>query len=83
MLLYNRVDKKLLKKRLAEDNTPRTTVSFYKYVEILDPHEYRDHLYAEWESIGCMGRIFIAEEGIIAQMSVPSNHWDALSLIHI
>ncbi len=77
MLLYNRVDKKLLKERLAEDNTPRTTVSLYKYVEILDPHKYRDHLYTEWESIGCMGRVYIAKEGINAQMSVPSNHWDA------
>ena len=77
MLLFNRVDKKLLKERLAEDAAPRTTVSFYKYVEILNPQEYRDHLYAEWESIGCMGRIYIANEGVNAQMSVPSNHWDA------
>jgi UPF0176 protein len=77
MALYNRIDKKLLKERLAEDTTPRTTVSFYKYVEILNPEEYRDHLYAEWESIGCLGRIYIANEGINAQMSVPSNHWEA------
>ena len=77
MPLFNKIDKKLLRQRLSEDQTPRTTVSFYRYVQIADPQQYRDHLYAEWESIGCLGRIYIAEEGVNAQMSVPSNHWDA------
>lgn len=77
MPLYNRVDKKLLKQRLAEDQTPRKTVSFYKYVNIEHPQEYRDHLYAEWASLDCLGRIYIASEGINAQMSVPSHHWEA------
>ena len=78
MALHNRIDKKLLKERLEHDNTPRKTVSFYRYVHIENPAEYRDHLYREWESIGCLGRIYLANEGINAQMSVPSNHWDAL-----
>lgn len=77
MALYNRIDKRLLKERLANDQTPRRTVSFYRYVHIEHPNKYRDHLYNEWESIGCLGRIYLANEGINAQMSVPSHHWDA------
>lgn len=77
MPLYNRMDKRLLKQKLEGDKTPRTTVSFYKYVDITDPEGYRDHLYREWESIGCMGRIYLAHEGINAQMSVPAHHWEA------
>lgn len=82
MALYNRIDKKLLKERLASDKTPRKTVSFYRYVHIEDPAGYRDHLYREWDSIDCMGRIYLAHEGINAQMSVPSHHWEAF-LAHL
>jgi UPF0176 protein len=77
MPLFNKVDKKLLRMRLSEDQTPRTTVSFYRYVQIADPLQYRDHIYAELEPVGCLGRIYIAAEGVNAQMSVPSNHWEA------
>jgi UPF0176 protein len=77
MALHNRIDKKLLKERLAGDTTPRNTVSFYRYIPISNPNEYRDHLYSELDSIGCLGRIYLAHEGINAQMSAPSHVWDA------
>jgi UPF0176 protein len=42
MFLYNRVNKEELKKKIAEDTTQRTTLSFYKYVIIENPEELRD-----------------------------------------
>jgi UPF0176 protein len=36
----------------------------------------RDQLYAEWKDLNCLGRIYLAKEGINAQMNVPEHHWD-------
>ena len=74
--LYNRVNKKELKKKLQEDNTKRITLSFYRYVKINDPQTMRDGLYKQWNEFGILGRIYIAREGINAQMSVPETNWD-------
>ena len=75
MSLHNRVDRRLLKEKLAQDETKRKTISFYRYVNIPDPAGYRDQLYVEWEKLGCLGRIYLAKEGINAQMSVPEESW--------
>ncbi|MEZ4720320.1 MAG: rhodanese-related sulfurtransferase [Flavobacteriales bacterium] len=77
MALHNRIDKRLLKERLAHDETPRTTVSFYRYVNIENPDEYRNQLYRSLEALGCLGRIYLANEGINAQMSAPTENWEA------
>ena len=74
MPLHNRIDKRLLKAMIANDPTQRKTVSFYKYFEIDEPDVYRDHLYKDWEALGCLGRIYLANEGINAQMSVPEHN---------
>ncbi|HVA99043.1 MAG TPA: rhodanese-related sulfurtransferase, partial [Bacteroidia bacterium] len=76
MLLYNRQNKKELKQKLQEETMKRITVSFYKYVLIEDPQILRDNLYKEWKSLGVFGRIYIAAEGINAQMAVPEKNWD-------
>ena len=76
MLLQNRVNKKELKKRVQEDNTPRTTVSFYRYVIIDNPTELRNKLFLQWNELNVLGRIYVAREGINAQMSVPTQHWE-------
>ena len=44
MQLRNLVDKKILKAKLATDQTARKTVSFYRYVIIENPEELRDQL---------------------------------------
>ena len=62
----------LIKQRLAED-FERRTVSFYRYVIIDNPHELRDQLYFDWFSMGVMGRVYVAREGINAQISVPEH----------
>ena len=76
MALHNRIDKRLLKEMIEKDPTHRRTVSFYRYVNIEDPHTYRDQLYRDWEAMGCLGRIYLANEGINAQMNVPIQEWN-------
>lgn len=76
MQLYNRVDKRVLKQRLMEEDFKRVTVSFYRYVIIEDPQAMRDDLFRAWNSLNCFGRIYVAREGINAQMSVPEHHWE-------
>lgn len=79
-MLFNKYDKRLLKKKLMEEDFHRITISFYKYVMIDEPHLLRDELYAEWDSLNVFGRIYLAKEGVNAQMSVPEQHWEEFML---
>jgi UPF0176 protein len=76
--LHNRVSRRELKARLQADPTPRTTLSFYQYTPIADPTAFRDELYRDLSEIGVLGRIYVAGEGINAQVSVPTRHLDPL-----
>ena len=76
MPLYNRINGKELKERLKEDNEQRITVSFYKYHHILDPKLFRDELYILLDSLHVMGRIYVAFEGINAQVSLPQVNFE-------
>ncbi len=73
--VYNKLGREELLARLEAETFKRKTVSFYKYVIIDNPNEMRDTLYKEWDELGCLGRIYIASEGINAQMNVPEHHW--------
>lgn len=75
--LHNKLSPEQLKQRLDQENFKRTTVSFYKYINITNPVELRNILYRTWDQLKCYGRIYIAQEGINAQMSVPNHNWDA------
>ena len=75
--LHNRVNSEELKKRLHEEKEPRTTISFYKYFSIGDPQQFRDDLYKELFKLHVFGRIYVAHEGINAQISVPTIHLEA------
>jgi len=75
--LRNTVSQEELKKQLAEETEPRTTLSFYQYHPIADPREFRDELYRNLEKLGVFGRIYVAPEGINAQMSVPEKNFAA------
>jgi UPF0176 protein len=66
-----------LKKRMLEEKEPRTTVSFYKYFHIDDPQQFRDELYQKFYDLKVFGRIYIANEGINAQISVPAYNYEA------
>lgn len=76
MFLYNRVSRQQLKEKLNNENFKRKTLSFYRYFLISDPQQYRDELYACWNRFNCFGRIYVAHEGINAQMSVPEHHME-------
>lgn len=69
--LHNRISQKELKQRLLEETEPRTTLSFYRYFPIADPKQFRDELYLALSAIQVFGRIYLAREGINAQVSVP------------
>ncbi len=52
------------------------TLSFYKYINFTDPETLRNELFSLWSDLGVLGRIYVAEEGINAQLSVPKENWD-------
>jgi UPF0176 protein len=76
--LHNRVSQKELKELLYKETEKRTTISFYNYFHIEDPRIFRDILYRELEQLSVFGRIYIANEGINAQLSVPESKFQAL-----
>lgn len=75
--LHNRVSRRELKERILQDTTPRTTISFYCYFPIAEPADFRNELYKKLTELGVMGRIYLAHEGINAQVSVPTPNFDA------
>ena len=74
--LHNRISRRELKERILNDTTPRTTISFYCYFKIEEPPVFRDELYTQLKELGVMGRIYLAEEGINAQISLPTANLD-------
>jgi UPF0176 protein len=75
--LHNRISQKELKQRLLEETIPRKTLSFYRYFQIPDPQTFRDELYRQLEALQVFGRIYLAHEGINAQISVPVSRVEA------
>lgn len=73
-VLHNRISRRELKERIQNDNTPRTTISFYCYFKIEEPEIFRNTLYKELSAIGVLGRIYLAHEGVNAQISVPTEN---------
>jgi UPF0176 protein len=76
MPLHNRIDKRILKEKLSHLQEERITISFYKYHQIAEPQAFRDTLYKTFEQIHVMGRIYIAHEGINAQLSIQKNKFE-------
>lgn len=72
MALYNKINGKELKTKLKTLEEKRTTLSFYCYHRIEDTKTFRDQLYLELDKLKVWGRIYLAYEGINAQLSVPS-----------
>ncbi len=76
--LHNRISRRELKQRIEADPTPRITISFYRYFKIPDPALFRNDLYRQLEPLNVFGRIYVAAEGINAQVSVPQANFPAL-----
>ena len=72
--LHNRVNREVLIKQMLENPEPRTTISFYKYHFIENPKTFRDELFLMLDAIDTKGRIYLANEGINGQISVPTKN---------
>lgn len=75
-VLHNRIDGRLLKEKMQRADEKRKTISFYRYHQIADPTAFRNELYKGLDQIKVLGRIYVAHEGINAQISVPENEFD-------
>lgn len=76
-VLHNRISNEELKQRLMAETEARVTISFYQYFNIENPQQFRDQLYIQFEALKVFGRIYIATEGINAQISVPQSSFEA------
>lgn len=77
-VLHNRISGEELKRRLYEETERRITISFYQYFPVQNPLEFRDYLYKHLHNLNVFGRIYVAKEGINAQVSVPQSNFEAL-----
>ena len=74
--LHNRLDRNSLEQKLERDRRARTTLSLYRYGNVANPKFLRDHLFSVWQPLGVLGRIYVSQEGINAQLSLPTEHLD-------
>jgi UPF0176 protein len=81
MQLHNKYNRKQLKEQLKEDLRPRTTLSFYQYWKLENPNAFRDDLFIKLSEVGVLGRIYVAKEGINAQVSVPIENFEAMKTV--
>ncbi len=82
--LRNTISRQILKAKISSEDAPRVTLSFYRYVKLAKSPDaksmvkLRDQLYEEWTALGVRGRIYLAQEGINAQLDVPQENLPAL-----
>ena len=79
--LYNRINREQLKKQLEAETFTRTTISFYQYSQLNRLSEMRDYLYQQLFELAVFGRIYLATEGINAQVSVPDHNLKQFELL--
>ena len=78
--LYNKKNKEQLKEQIALEAFDRLTLSFYKYIEIDNLESFRNQLYLDWSVLGVLGRVYLASEGINAQVSIPEHNIDSFKV---
>ncbi len=76
MQLYNKLSAEERAALIDKAGEDRLTISFYQYHQIKNTPIFRDHLFLNWDPIGVLGRIYIASEGINAQLSVPATNFN-------
>lgn len=77
MQLYNTLSAEQRAQLIQEAGQKRLTLSFYQYAKIENPQQFRDDLFLAWSKLDALGRIYVAHEGINAQMSVPAENLEA------
>ena len=76
MQLYNKLSAKERAALIEEAGQDRLTLSFYAYAKIGNPEVFRNFLFIGWDKMEVLGRIYVAHEGINAQLSVPAKRFD-------
>ena len=76
MQLWNTLNKEELEAKWRESGYKFVTISFYTYAHIANPRLFRDHLFQMWSNLDVVGRTYVANEGINAQIAVPVNNLD-------
>ncbi|MCO6161950.1 rhodanese-related sulfurtransferase [Flavobacterium sp. NRK F7] len=77
MQLYNTLSAEERAELIDQAGKQRLTLSFYAYAKIQDPQQFRNDLFLAWNPLDALGRIYVAHEGINAQMSVPADNFEA------
>ncbi len=75
MQLYNTLSAKERAALIDAAGEERLTLSFYQYANIGNPKLFRNHLFIHWDAMEVLGRIYVAHEGINAQLSVPAANF--------
>ncbi len=73
MILYNRLSNLESTNLLDKSKEDRLTLSFYKYFKIDNLIIFRNYLFSSFSEIRVLGRIYVANEGINAQLSLPKK----------
>lgn len=76
--LHNRINHDELRIMIQQEGVERTTLSFYAYALIPDPQAFRDQFYKDLDQLHVLGRIYVAREGVNAQISVPTANLEGL-----
>lgn len=77
MQLYNTLSADERAELIDNAGKQRLTLSFYAYAKIENPKKFRDELFIAWNPLEVLGRIYVATEGINAQLSLPANEFYA------
>lgn len=77
MQLYNTLSNEEREKLIDQAGVNRLTLSFYAYAHIDNPQQFRDELFVRWSELDVLGRIYVAKEGINAQLSLPAHNMSA------
>ena len=80
MQLYNKLSAQERARIIDENSQERITLSFYKYFKLGNPSLFRDHLFIVWSNLDVLGRIYVAKEGINAQLSVPKENFERFKI---
>jgi UPF0176 protein len=76
MQLYNTLSAKERTALIEEAGQERLTISFYTYAHIGNTSIFRNHLFIRWNELEILGRIYVAHEGINAQLSVSAENFE-------
>ena len=77
MQLYNTLSAEERAIMINDAGKQRLTLSFYAYAQLPNPTQFRNELFLAWNPLEVLGRIYVAHEGINAQLSLPADHFYA------